>query len=104
MKASPLLRAWLRRLDSLGVRVAVRHRWDGWDADGVVRFERSGRPGAVHPAATILALGGASWPRLGSDGGWVRHLPEVAPFRPGQLRVPRRLVGASAQPASPASR
>jgi hypothetical protein len=82
MKASPLLRAWLRRLDSLGVRVAVRHRWEGWDAHGAARFDAPGDLISVRPRATILALGGASWPRLGSQGGWTRHLADVAPFRP----------------------
>jgi uncharacterized flavoprotein (TIGR03862 family) len=68
MKASPLLRAWLRRLDALGVRLAAGHDWTGWDADGALSF-RGREP--VRPDATLLALGGASWPRLGSDGGWV---------------------------------
>lgn len=71
MKASPLLRAWLARLGGLGVRVALRHRWTGWDDAGALSF--AGPGGAVvtvRPAATILALGGASWPRLGADGSW----------------------------------
>ncbi len=68
MKASPLLRAWLRRLDGLGVRLAAGHHWTGWDADGALSF-RDREP--VRADATLLALGGASWPRLGSDGGWV---------------------------------
>jgi uncharacterized flavoprotein (TIGR03862 family) len=74
MKASPLLRAWLRRLDSLGVRVETRHRWRGWDADGVLLFETPGGMMRVAADATVLALGGASWPKLGSDGGWVDML------------------------------
>jgi uncharacterized flavoprotein (TIGR03862 family) len=79
MKASPLLRAWLVRLLSLGVIFRPRHTWLGW-SDGALRFE----PGlAVRPHATVLALGGGSWPRLGSDGGWVGLLPgSVAPLRP----------------------
>jgi uncharacterized flavoprotein (TIGR03862 family) len=74
MKASPLLRAWLRRLDDLGVRIAPRHRWKGWDADGTLVFETADGVKPVGSDATVLALGGASWPRLGSDGGWVEIL------------------------------
>jgi uncharacterized flavoprotein (TIGR03862 family) len=71
MKASPLLRAWLRRLDAMGVTVALRHRWTGWDDDGALVFETvDGGVVRVTPDVTVLALGGASWPRLGSDGGW----------------------------------
>ena len=83
MKASPLLRAWLRRLADLGIAFRVRHRWAGWDSDGGLRFEA--RDGGVndHPAVTILALGGASWPRLGSDAGWTAFLPGLlTPFQP----------------------
>jgi uncharacterized flavoprotein (TIGR03862 family) len=71
MKASPLLRAWLRRLADLGVDVAPRHRWLGWDAAGSLRFRRGDEDVAVAADVTILALGGASWPRLGSDAAWV---------------------------------
>lgn len=70
-KASPLLRAWLRRLDAAGVRFAFRHRWTGWDAEGRLLFRTPDGVTAVVVNATVLALGGASWPRLGSDGGWV---------------------------------
>ena len=70
MKASPLLRAWLRRLGDLGVRVALRHRWTGFDDAGALRFTHDGRDVVVKADATILALGGASWPRLGSDAVW----------------------------------
>lgn len=71
-KASPLLRAWLRRLDAAGVRFAFRHRWTGWDAEGRLQFQTPDGALAIAVArATVLALGGASWPRLGSDGGWV---------------------------------
>ncbi|TFV41908.1 TIGR03862 family flavoprotein [Bradyrhizobium frederickii] len=73
-KASPLLRAWLRRLDASGVRFAFRHRWTGWDAEGRLRFRTPDGEAAVVADATVLALGGASWPRLGSDGGWVELL------------------------------
>jgi uncharacterized flavoprotein (TIGR03862 family) len=80
MKASPLLRAWLKRLDDLGVGLRTRHRWRGWDADGRLRFN----DGVVDRASvTVLALGGASWPRLGSDAGWTEYMGGVAmPFRP----------------------
>jgi len=69
-KASPLLRAWLARLESVGVQQALRHRWLGWDEQGHLKFETPQGPHRVRPRATILALGGASWPRLGSDGDW----------------------------------
>ncbi|UGX90007.1 TIGR03862 family flavoprotein [Bradyrhizobium barranii subsp. barranii] len=69
-KASPLLRAWLRRLDAAGVRFAFRHRWTGWDDQGRLRFQTADGEQAIAAKATVLALGGASWPRLGSDGGW----------------------------------
>ncbi len=81
MKASPLLRAWLARLDALGVRLVTRAHWTGWDAAGAPTFA----DGATFAAdATVLALGGASWPRLGADGGWTTLLPDVAvaPLRP----------------------
>jgi uncharacterized flavoprotein (TIGR03862 family) len=71
LKTSPLLRAWLRRLDASGVAFRPRHRWNGWDEDGALMFEDATGRVAVHADATVLALGGASWPRLGSDGGWV---------------------------------
>src|SRR5437868_6146788 len=73
-KASPLLRAWLRRLDAAGVRFALRHRWTGWDGQGRLLFQTADGPRAVDSSATVLALGGASWPRLGSDGAWVETL------------------------------
>ncbi|MGY4625059.1 NAD(P)/FAD-dependent oxidoreductase [Bradyrhizobium sp. USDA 4486] len=73
-KASPLLRAWLRRLGVAGVRFAFRHRWTGWDAEGRLLFQTPSGNSAVAASATVLALGGASWPRLGSDGGWVGPL------------------------------
>ncbi|MGJ5138949.1 NAD(P)/FAD-dependent oxidoreductase [Bradyrhizobium oligotrophicum] len=86
MKASPLLRAWLRRLDAQGVRVALRHRWTGWEDRGHLTFETPNGPHTVAADATVLALGGASWPRLGSDGGWVPILAAkgvaIAPLRP----------------------
>jgi uncharacterized flavoprotein (TIGR03862 family) len=73
-KASPLLRAWLRRLDAMGVQFALRHRWTGWDQNGKLLFQTADGQHIVGPSATVLALGGASWPRLGSDGGWVETL------------------------------
>jgi uncharacterized flavoprotein (TIGR03862 family) len=70
-KTSPLLRAWLRRMNELGVRFALRHRWTGWDDAGRLRFARGNEEIALEADATVLALGGASWPRLGSDASWV---------------------------------
>jgi uncharacterized flavoprotein (TIGR03862 family) len=70
MKASPLLRAWLRRLNEAGVVFKLRHLWRGWGGDGGLIFDTPDGRSIVAPQATILALGGASWPRLGSDGGW----------------------------------
>ena len=73
-KASPLLRAWLRRLDASGVQFALRHRWIGWDANGHLAFDTPGGPRTADARATVLALGGASWPRLGSDGAWAETI------------------------------
>ena len=85
-KASPLLRAWLRRLDAQGVRLLTRHDWQGFAADGALRFATPEGEQTIHADAVLLALGGASWPRLGADGGWAPTLKErgvaVAPFRP----------------------
>jgi hypothetical protein len=85
-KASPLLRAWLRRLDAQGVRFAFRHRWSGWDDHGRLNFETPEGERAIEADATVLALGGASWPRLGSDGAWTKLLTErgvsISPLRP----------------------
>src|SRR3569833_383467 len=74
MKAAPLLRAWLHRLRSAGVRLHPRHRWLGWHADGALRLSAPTGELAIRPQATVLALGGASWPKLGSDGAWVSML------------------------------
>ncbi|WP_024574638.1 MULTISPECIES: TIGR03862 family flavoprotein [unclassified Afipia] len=71
MKASPLLRAWLRRLDHSGVQLALRHRWLGWDASNALQFEAPEGLKSLKPDATVIALGGASWPKLGADGGWI---------------------------------
>ena len=85
MKASPLLRAWLNRLDGLGVTLRSRWRWTGWDGAAVV-FQTPEGPQALTPDVTVLALGGASWARLGSDGGWAALLPGLtAPFRPANM-------------------
>lgn len=85
-KASPLLRAWLRRLGSMDVQLALRHRWTGWDERGRLLFETPEGHRTVEARATVLALGGASWPRLGSDGSWVEILAArglaMAPVRP----------------------
>ena len=84
MKASPLLRAWLARLDALGVTLRARHRWTGWDGDDL-RFETPGGEARFTPDGTLLALGGASWPRLGSDGGWASLLEDMTPLRPANM-------------------
>jgi uncharacterized flavoprotein (TIGR03862 family) len=85
-KASPLLRAWLRRLDSLGVAFNMRHRFDGFDNAHNPIITTSQGSAAQSASALILACGGASWPRLGSDGGWVPALRragiEIADLRP----------------------
>lgn len=85
-KAAPLLRGWVRRLRESGVRIHVNHRWLGWSDEGALRFEMPGGELAVHAAATVLALGGGSWPQLGSDGAWVETLGaqgvDIAPLRP----------------------
>lgn len=85
MKASLLLRAWRQRLDALGVRFMPRHRWLGWEQNAL-RFHNGEQQILITPDATLLALGGASWPKLGSDGGWVDILAAetiaIAPLRP----------------------
>ncbi len=85
-KASPLLRAWLRRLATLGVEVKLRHQFMGWGTDGALRFATPDGEISQNADATLLALGGASWPKLGSDGGWVKVLRdrgiEVADLKP----------------------
>ena len=85
-KASPLLRAWLRRLNSQGVQFAFRHRWLGWDERKQLRFRTADGERPVAARATVLAQGGASWPRLGSDGAWLELLAAkgiaISPLRP----------------------
>lgn len=86
MKAAPLLRAWLHRLRSAGVSFHMRHRWCGWTGDGALRFTTPAGEVLHQADAAILALGGGSWSRLGSDGAWVewlqaRQAADVAPLR-----------------------
>lgn len=76
MKAAPLLRAWLKRLREAGVAIHTRHRWTGWDAAGNLRIATPDGEISPHPDAVLLALGGASWSRLGSDGAWWPLLAE----------------------------
>ena len=119
MKAAPLLRAWLARLRGAGVRFHPRHRWTGWGADGSLLFTTPSGPITHSADATLLALGGGSWARLGSDGAWCRCSPPPAsPWRPcspptaaswwPRRGVARTAAGAStwpaASPASPSSR
>ena len=86
LKAAPLLRAWLHRLRAGGVRFHMRHRWLGWNDAGALRFATPQGETTSAPSAVVLALGGASWSRLGSDGAWVPLLAErgvaVAPLLP----------------------
>lgn len=88
MKAAPLLRAWLHRLRSSGVRFHMRHRWLSWEKAGghfALRFDTPNGESIHHANAVVLALGGGSWPRLGSDGSWVPLLAAagvaIAPLR-----------------------
>ncbi|WP_434766808.1 TIGR03862 family flavoprotein [Pseudomonas triticicola] len=86
MKAAPLLRAWLKRLRDSGVVIHTRHRWLGWDANGAMRIDSPEGEISVTPDATLLALGGGSWSRLGSDGAWMLPLEQrgvdLAPLQP----------------------
>lgn len=86
LKAAPLLRAWLHRLREAGVRFHMRHRWQGWSTDGALRFTSPQGEVLQTPDATVLALGGGSWGRLGSDGTWVPLLQargaDVTPLKP----------------------
>jgi uncharacterized flavoprotein (TIGR03862 family) len=89
MKASPLLRAWIARLEDAGVGWRLRHSWAGWAADGGLVFETPQGAATARPDATVLALGGASWPRLGADGAWAPLLVEagaaVSRFAPANM-------------------
>ncbi|MDR6165665.1 TIGR03862 family flavoprotein [Pseudomonas fluorescens] len=86
MRAAPLLRAWLKRLRDSGVVIHTRHRWLGWDANGALRIASPEGEVSVNPDATLLALGGGSWSRLGSDGAWMLPLEQrgvdLAPLQP----------------------
>ena len=86
LKAAPLLRGWVRRLRADGVHIHVNHRWTGWTGDGALRFRTPEGEHLVTAAATVLALGGASWPQLGSDGAWTGALLDagldIAPLQP----------------------
>lgn len=86
MKASPLLRAWLARLTAQGVVLERRARWEGWDGDALL-IRRPGGVERVRADVTILAAGGASWPRLGADGAWAGWMgaADVAPFAPANM-------------------
>lgn len=85
MKASPLLRAWLARLDGFNVQLQTQWRWKGWQQDQL-SFDTPNGPQTLSPKVTVLALGGASWARLGSNGHWTEHLPkDVAPFVPANM-------------------
>ena len=85
-KAAPLLRAWLRRLRQAGVGFHMRHRWSGWDEQGTLRFATPQGTHSVWADAVVLALGGGSWPKLGSDAAWVPLLTDrgvhIAPLQP----------------------
>lgn len=114
MKAAPLLRAWLHRLRQAGVRLHMRHRWVGRDGDGTLHFQHPEGPRTVRADAVVLALGGASWSRLGSDGAWVAPLQAagvpVVPLRPSNCGfdvaggwsdfVRERLAGAPLKPVA----
>jgi uncharacterized flavoprotein (TIGR03862 family) len=88
MKAAPLLRAWLRRLRAAGLNMHMRHRWQGWESasPNAMRFSTPGGPLTVEAEAVVLALGGGSWPKLGSDGAWLEALEgagvPLAPLQP----------------------
>ncbi|BBP57174.1 TIGR03862 family flavoprotein [Pseudomonas sp. St316] len=86
MKAAPLLRAWLKRLRDAGVMIHTRHRWLGWNPDDSLRIASPEGEKTLRPDATLLALGGGSWSRLGSDGAWMLALEQcgvaLAPLQP----------------------
>jgi predicted flavoprotein YhiN len=101
MKAAPLLRAWLQRLRNAGVKFSMRHRWLGWTDDGALRFSTPTGEVLAQADAVVLALGGGSWARLGSDGAWVPLLAArgvaVAPLLPANCGF-----DVAARPDSPA--
>ena len=85
-KAAPLLRGWVRRLREAGVQFHVHHRWLGWNDDGALRFATPDGDAVFAADAVVLALGGGSWPQLGSDGAWAETLAargiDIAPLQP----------------------
>lgn len=89
MKASPLLRACLARLNARGVEIRARTQWQGWHADGRLLLSRGAVEDAIEASATLLALGGASWPKLGADGAWQSALASrgvaMAPLKPANM-------------------
>ena len=109
-KAAPLLRGWVRRLRESGVRFHVHHRWLGWDEAGVLRFEAPDGERLFAAQATVLAMGGGSWPQLGSDGAWVEPLSaaniDLAPLKPANCgfdidwsaHLSQRFAGAPLKP------
>ena len=109
MKAAPLLRSWLHRLRASGVQFSMRHRWLGWADSGALRFSTPSGEQSVQVDAVILALGGGSWSRLGSDGAWVPLLAqrgiEVRPLRPSNcgFDVAARPVGLAGSAANAAT-
>ena len=110
-KAAPLLRAWVRRLKETGVQMHVQHRWQGWDASAALRFDTPAGAVTFAADAVVLALGGGSWPQLGSDGGWVELLAtrgsDLAPLAPAncgcdlgwRARLAGKFAGAPLKPA-----
>jgi hypothetical protein len=103
LKAAPLLRAWLHRLRAAGVKFAMRHRWTGWTDAGALRFATPDGERLVTPTATLLALGGASWPQLGSDGAWAPWLAargvDIASLQPANCGFD--VSATAAHPGSP---
>ena len=109
-KAAPLLRGWVRRLRESGVRFHVHHRWLGWDEAGVLRFATPDGERLFAARATVLAMGGGSWPKLGSDGAWVEPLSaaniDIAPLKPANCgfdidwsaHLSQRFAGAPLKP------
>jgi len=110
LKAAPLLRGWVHRLRAGGVAFHMHHRWLGWHSDGALRFATADGERAVQADAVVLALGGASWPQLGSDGAWVAPLQQagvdIAPLQPANCgfelawseHLRRRFAGAPLKP------
>ncbi len=112
LKAAPLLRAWLHRLAETGTVLHTRHRWQGWDDSGALLFTTPDGPVRVEAQAVILALGGGSWARLGSDGRWMELLAaagvETTPFKPSNCgfvanwspHLAERFAGAPLKPVT----